>query len=170
MRPFRSIVPAFVFAVAMCFAAGEGRAQGLIDKGFVSGWNLMVDPAMGNGCLIQTVYEDFSVVRIGYDATNNRGYFVVFNKAWGEIKQDEQYNITFDLDGKRFDAVATGFILNKVPGAGVFFDDRNFVHAIAQKKVLTVYGREGNKVMAIDLKGSAKALDYARECQKSMGG
>ena len=157
-------------AALMALSAGAVSAQELVDKGVVSGWNLMVDPAMGNGCLIQTVYEDFSVVRIGYDAKNNRGYFVVFNKAWGEIKPGEQYNITFDLDGKRFDAVATGFILNKVPGAGVFFNDREFVHAIAQKKVLTVYGHEGNKVMAIDLKGSAKALDYARECQKSMGG
>lgn len=153
----------------LCLGAVSASAQALIDKGFVAGWNVMVDPAMGNGCLIQTVYEDYSVVRIGFDAQNNRGYFAVFNKAWGDIRKGETYDITFDLDGQKFDARATGFVLNKVPGAGVFFDDRDFVHAIAQRKVMTVYGHTGQKVMAIDLKGSAKAIEYARKCQDEMG-
>jgi len=154
---------------SLCLGALSATAQGLIDKGFVAGWNVMVDPDMGNGCLIQTIYEDYSVVRLGYDATNNRGYFVVFNKAWGNIKKGETYDITFELDGEKFDAKATGFVLNKVPGAGVFFEDRNFVHAIAQRKVMTVYGQTGQKVMAIDLKGSGKAIEYARICQDKQG-
>jgi hypothetical protein len=163
------ILAALATSAVLAFAPVAGLAQGLIDKGFVAGWNILVDPDMGNGCLIQTVFEDYSVVRIGYDAQNNRGYFVVFNKAWGEIKKGEVYDITFDLDGEKFDAKATGFVLNKVPGAGVFFEDREFVRAIAQRKVMTVYGQTGQKVMAIDLKGSAKAIDYARKCQDEMG-
>ena len=154
-----------IAAAFLGLGAVPALAQGLIDKGFVSGWNIMVDPQMGNGCLIQTVYEDYSVVRIGYDAANNRGYFVVFNKAWGQIKKGEVYDIVFDLDGKKFDARATGFVLDRVPGAGVFFDDPDFVQAIARSKVLTVYGQSGQEVMAIDLKGSAKATEYARKCQ-----
>lgn len=156
-------------AAAVALGADEAPAQDLIDKGFISGWNLMVDPSFGNGCLIQTVYQDLSVVRLGYDARNDRGYFAVMNKAWGEIEQGRQYNIRFDLDGKTFDGVATGLKQGKVPGAVVFFSDRNFVHAIAQKKVMTVYGQTGQKVMAIDLKGTAKALDYVRSCQQEMG-
>jgi len=163
------LIITLIATTVLFFGTAIASAQGLIDKGFVSGWNVMVDPDMGNGCLIQTVYEDYSVVRIGYDMTTNRGYFVVFNKAWGDVKKGETYDIAFDLDGKKFDAKATGFVLNKVPGAGVFFDDRNFVDAIAQRKVMTVYGRAGQEVMAIDLKGSAKAIEYARKCQAKMG-
>ncbi len=163
------IIPALTIAAALCLGAVGASAQALIDKGFVAGWNVMVDPAMGNGCLIQTVYEDYSVVRLGYDAQNNRGYFVVFNKAWGDIKKGQTYDITFDLDGQKFDAKATGFMLNRVPGAGVFFDDRAFIQAIAQRKVMTVYGQSGQEVMAIDLKGSAKAIEYARKCQAKTG-
>ncbi len=155
--------------MAIAFGAGQAAAQTLIDKGFIAGWNLMVDPAFGNGCLIQTVYEDLSVVRLGYDAQNDRGYFAVMNRAWGQIKQGTQYNIKFDLDGQVFDAVAIGMKQGKVPGAVVFFTDRNFVHAIAQKKVMTVYGQTGQKVMAIDLHGTAKALEYVRSCQAEMG-
>lgn len=153
-------------ALAVSASAAAVQAQELIDKGFVHGWNLMVDPAMGNGCLIQTVYQDLSLVRLGYDANGNRGYFVVFNKAWGDIKEGENYPIRFELDGESFDATATGFKQGRVPGAIVFFKDREFVHAIAQRKGMTIYGQNGQEVMSIDLKGTAKALEYARDCQK----
>lgn len=158
--------------LALALAAATATAawsQELIDKGFVHGWNLMVDPALGNGCLIQTVYQDLSIVRLGYDASGNRGYFTVYNKAWGEIENSKSYPVTFDLDGEKFEATAIGAKQGKVRGATVFFTDREFVHAIAQRKVMTVYGVDGQQVMAIDLKGTAKALEYARECQKEQG-
>lgn len=161
-----------LFATALTcltLSAPLALAQDLIDKGFVHGWNLMVDPALGNGCLIQTVYQDLSVVRLGYDGLNNRGYFTVFNKNWGDIKQGQSYPVTFDLDGKKFDATAIGANSGKVRGATVFFTDRSFVNSIAQRKVMTVYGTTGQQVMAIDLKGTDKALEYARECQKEQG-
>ncbi|HHN73365.1 MAG TPA: hypothetical protein ENK13_04685, partial [Thermopetrobacter sp.] len=69
-----------------------------------------------------------------------------------------------------FEAVATGLRLKDVPGGIVFFEDRGFVDAIARRRVMTIYGQNGQKVMAIDLKGSAKALEYARRCQQEMGG
>lgn len=165
MTVFRKLALAAVFATSMT----QASAQALIDKGFVEGWNLMVDPSFGNGCLIQTVYQDLSVVRLGFDAINNQGYFAVLNKAWGDIEKGVKYNISFDLDGETFNAVATGLEDAKVPGAIVFFKDREFVHAIAAKKVMTVYGQNGQQVMAIDLHGTAKALDYARTCQKEEG-
>lgn len=162
-------IAALMIALLSLIGTGSVSAQALIDKGFVSGWNVMVDPSFGNGCLIQTIYQDLSVVRIGYDATNNRGYFVVFNKAWGNIEKGETYPVRFDLDGEQFNETAVGLYLDKIPGAAFFFTDREFIHAIAQRKTLTVYNPAGEQVMAIDLKGSAKALDYARKCQAEQG-
>lgn len=155
-------------ALGLAVSAGAASAQ-LVDQGFVGGWNIMMDPEMGNGCLIQTVYEDRSVVRIGYDRLNDRGYIVTFNKGWGDIREGETYPITFDLDGERFDAVATGFRLDRVPGAGVFFDDPAFVTALGAREVLRVFNASGAEVMAVSLKGSAKAIDYARQCQARQG-
>ncbi len=152
----------FIFAATTATAA---LSQELIDKGFAEGWNIMMDPALGNGCLIQTIYQDLSVVRLGYDALDNRGYFTVYNKAWGDIEPGKSYPIRFELDGKSFDATAIGFKQDRVPGATVFFTDRSFVSAIAQNRTMTVYNPAGEVVMAIDLKGTAKALDYARDCQ-----
>ena len=79
--------------------------------------------------------------------------------------EGQSYPIRFELDGKSFDATAIGFKQDRVPGATVFFTDRNFVNAIAQNKTMTVFNPAGERVMAIDLKGTAKALDYARDCQ-----
>lgn len=157
-----SRVLALIFAT---FTATAAWSQELIDKGFVEGWNIMMDPNLGNGCLIQTVYQDLSVVRLGYDALDNRGYFTVYNKAWGDIEPGQSYPIRFELDGKSYDATAIGFKQDRVPGATVFFTDRDFVNAIAQNKSMTVYNPAGEVVMAIELKGTAKALDYARDCQ-----
>lgn len=155
--------------LSLCLWSGSAQAQALIDKGFVHGWNVMVDPAFGNGCLIQTVYQDLSVVRLGYDATQNRGYFTVISKDWGQIKKGETYPIEFDLDGEKFDANAIGMKTDGIPGAVVFFTDRSFVDAIAKRKVMTVYGASGQEVMAIDLAGTDKALEYARKCQDQQG-
>lgn len=139
-------------------------AQGLRDYGFTDGWNIMVDPDLGNGCLIQRIVGPDSVVRIGYDANGDRGYVSVFDKGWGQVKDGQNYPVTFDLDGEVFEATATGFHLGNVPGAGLFFTDRNFVDAIAQRRVMGISGQNG-KVMDIDLTGSANALKHARECQ-----
>jgi hypothetical protein len=155
----------FLALIFATFTATAAWSQELIDKGFVEGWNIMMDPNLGNGCLIQTVYQDLSVVRLGYDALDNRGYFTVYNKAWGDIEPGQSYPIRFALDGKSYDATAIGFKQDRVPGATVFFTDRDFVNAIAQNKTMTVYNPAGEVVMAIDLKGTAKALDYARDCQ-----
>ncbi|MFC6689107.1 hypothetical protein [Jhaorihella thermophila] len=97
----RNLLSLFVLALALAVAmADRTRAQQLIDKGFVHGWNLMVDPAFGNGCLIQTVYEDHSVARLGFDALEKRGYFAVYNMAWGDIEVGRNYDVTFDLGGQ----------------------------------------------------------------------
>lgn len=166
MKIFKAVLAAAALFIS---AGGSVSAQDLIDRGYIAGWNIMVDPALGNGCLIQTVFQDYSVVRIGFDAQKDQGYFVVFNEAWGRIKKGQTYDIVFELDGKKFDAVATGFYLGKVPGAGVTFTDRNFVFAIAKSQGMTVYNEAGEQVMAIDLSGSGKAIEAARKCQAEIG-
>ncbi len=155
-------------ALSLTLSAAPAVAQGLKDFGFTDGWNIMIDPALGNGCLIQRVVSQDSVVRIGYDAAGNRGYVTVFDRKWGQIKDGESYPVTFDLDGETFQATAKGFYLNKIPGAGIFFKDRSFVEAIAKRKVMSISGQQG-KVMDIDLTGSANALKHARDCQAQQG-
>jgi len=112
------------FALALaCALPTFALAQQLEQWGTAGGWDVMIDPSMGDGCLIQAEYTDGSVVRIGFDRNVGEGYVTAFNMEWGDIIEGEQYGILFDLDGAEYDAVATGIYLNDVPGADIYFDN-----------------------------------------------
>jgi len=85
-------------------------AEDLVDLGWVSGWNVMADPQMGGGCLIQTVYDDLSVVRMGYDGTTEGDILSSSTGTGGASRKAPPYTYTirFELNGNSFDAVATG--------------------------------------------------------------
>lgn len=154
-----------VAAVAM---AGSAQAQQLEYWGEAGGWDVMVDPTLGNGCLIQAEYSDGSVVRIGFDRAQGNGYVTAFNDAWGDIEEGEDYEILFDLDGDTYEGVARGLYLNGVPGADIAFDNPDFLFAIAEKYTMTLHNENG-AVMQIDLGGTYVGLEAAIACQEEQG-
>jgi len=128
----------------------------------------MIDPSLDNGCLIQSEFEDGSVVRIGFDRNEGNGYVTAFNGAWGDIEEGEWYPVIFSLDGQDDETEARGLYLNDVPGTVIPFDSTDFLFDLAQNQTMTLYA-EGGEVMSIDLTGSYKALEAAMECQKEIG-
>lgn len=149
-------------------AAPIVHAQGLEQWGTAGGWDVMIDPSLGDGCLIQAAYQDGSIVRIGFDRNQGNGYVAVFNEAWGDIEEGATYPILFALDGQDYDAEAKGLYLNGVPGADIAFDNPDFLFDLAQKYTMTLYNENG-EVMAIDLNGSAIGLEAVLQCQDEMG-
>ncbi|SHI40177.1 hypothetical protein SAMN05444000_10150 [Shimia gijangensis] len=128
----------------------------------------MIDPSLGDGCLIQAAYSDGSVIRIGFDRNRGEGYVTAFNEAWGDIEQGQTHGILFDLDGQEYDAMATGLYLNDVPGADIYFDNPDFLFDIAAKYTMNIYNENGY-VTAIDLGGTMIGLEAAIERQEEMG-
>jgi hypothetical protein len=155
-------------AVLGAAVATSGSAQSLLEWGSSDYWDVYVDPSLGDGCLIQSEFNDGSVVRIGFDRNNGGGYVTAFNGAWGDIEEGAYYPVLFDLDGEEYTADAYGIYLNGVPGADIAFDNSDFLFDIAQKYVMTLYNEQG-EVMSIDLTGSSLALEAAIECQEEMG-
>lgn len=144
------------------------NAQQLEFWGEAGGWDVMVDPTLGDGCLIQAAYQDGSVVRIGFDRVEGAGYVTAFNDAWGDIEEGATYPILFDLDGQEYDGEAQGIYLNGVPGADIYFTNPDFLWDIAAKYTMTLYNEYG-EVMAIDLGGTMSGLEAAIACQEEMG-
>lgn len=144
------------------------HAQELAYWGEIGGWDIMVDPSLGDGCLIQAAYEGDIVIRIGLDRNQGNGYVTVFNYNWGDIEEGAIYPVLFDLDGEEYNGEATGIFLNDVPGADIAFDNPDFLWDIAAKYTMTLYNTEG-EVMAIDLGGTMAGLNAVLECQDDMG-
>lgn len=156
-------------SIAMaCTIAGPLAAQTLEPWGEVAGWDVMIDPTLGDGCLIQAAYQDGSVVRIGFDRNEGGGYVTAFNDNWGEIEEGGIYPVTFDLDDESYDGEAKGIYLNGVPGADIAFSNPEFLFDLAKRYTMTLY-HDGAEVMAIDLEGSMVGLEAAMECQEEAG-
>ncbi len=151
-------------ALATLVLASPVVAQELTQWDDVEGWDIMVDPSLGNGCLIQAAYEDGSIVRIGFDRNNESAYVTAFNESWGEIVEGETYVVGFTLDDEPYEGEAKGIYLGGVPGADIAFTNEDFLFDIAKKYTMTLYNGD-EQVMAIDLAGSYAALEAAVECQ-----
>jgi hypothetical protein len=163
-------MPQFFFrsAAIACLLPVAAFAQSLEEWGSAGGWDVLIDPTLGDGCLIQAEYQDGSLVRIGFDRNEGSGYVTAFNENWGGIEEGESYDIIFDLDGEEYEGVATGIYLEELPGADIYFDNPEFLFDIAKKYTMTLYNSEG-EVMAIDLGGTNVGLDAVIECQEEMG-
>ncbi|QIZ82553.1 hypothetical protein HFZ77_11045 [Thalassovita gelatinovora] len=134
--------------------------------GEAGGWDIMIDPTLGNGCLIQAEYDNGVLVRIGFDLNEESAYLTAFHDNWGGIEEGAQYDISFDLDGQSYEGEATGIYLNGMPGADIYFDSEDFLWDLASKYTLTLYNDNG-EVMSIELGGSMVALEEAIACQDS---
>ena len=155
-------------AVLCMTIAAPVWGQDLQQWGASDYWDVLIDPSLGNGCLIQSEFEDGSLVRIGLDASKGVGYVTVFNEAWGDIEAGKLYPVSFDLDRESFDGEARGIYLNGVPGADIEFDNVDFFMSIAERQTMTMH-YDGSEVLSIDLTGTMAGLAAVLECQEEQG-
>lgn len=155
-----------LMVAALCMVPAAGMAQDLVTVGTVGVWDVLVDPTIGNGCLINAEFEDGSDVRIGFDPEQGNGYLMAMNADWGDIEDDKTYPISFDVDGQVYQGEGKGLHLDGLPGLDIAFDSADFLMDIAQKQTLSLSNAEG-EVMSIDLTDSHAALEAAIACQQN---
>jgi hypothetical protein len=144
----------------------SAAAQDLVVFDSVAGWDILVDPTVGNSCLINSVFDDGSDVRIGFDIPNDSGYLLAMNEAWGDITEGQTYPIQMDLDGTIYEGEGTGLYIDGMPGVDIVFDNFDFLMDVAAKNTLTLINESG-PVMTIDLSGTLEALEAAIACQEA---
>jgi len=154
--------------VAAVLTATPVFAQELEVWGEAGGWDVLIDPTLGDGCLIQAAYQDGSTVRIGFDRNEGAGYVTAFNEAWGEIEEGTVYPVSFELDGASYEGEAKGIYLEDVPGADIYFTNPDFLFDIAAKNTMTIFNGD-SMVLQIDLGGTMVGLEAAIECQEELG-
>jgi hypothetical protein len=158
----------FVAAGVAVMVSGAAMAQDLVQYDTVGVWDILVDPTIGNGCLINAVFEDGSDVRIGFAPDTGFGYILAMNSAWDGIEEGVSYPISMDVDGTVYEGEGKGIFINDLPGVDIEFDSADFLMDVATKQTLTL-SNESGPVMSIDLTDSLMALDSAIACQEQQG-
>jgi len=149
----------------LAIAADE---QPLWDR--VKGWEIRVDTTIGNGCFAMTSYDEGTVMRIGVNPENDKGYLILGNDKWKSLEAGKDYNIKLKFDDETpWEGSARGVLMGDVGVAFLWvdFDDSNLFKEFMRKNVIQVfYNRK--KVTSLSLAGSHAATVAVVECQNAM--
>lgn len=149
----------------LAFAASAAHAQDFQPYGSVEGWNVFVDTAK-KSCLIEAVDAAENVVQMGLTKDRGVAYIGVFTKAETDIRNGDKEAVAILLGDKIFVGEATGMrgnITKGYSGGYVLTDDPAVVDAVAREHEMIVFPEKAY-TFAVNLKGTYKAIEMAREC------
>jgi hypothetical protein len=163
----RTVVSIIVLATVMlhpALARSDSKETG--KWGQVGGWQVRVDPSLGHGCFAMQIYEDGTVIRVGFNISNRTIYFTLGNTAWRSLEVGKIYRMrsVFD-DQKSYDGELTG---RQIGGDGMVFLDHSsvsyeFTHDFMARSGMRIYFR-GNQI----LRNTYAALSEVVNCQREM--
>ena len=164
MRFLTSAATACGLAIAL---TGAAQAENFLKYGEVEGWTVYIDQAK-KSCLIETVDGSENVVQMGLTQDRGVGYLGVFTKGETNIKKGETGTVAILIGENIYLGESTGMrgnITKGYTGGYVLSDDPQFAEDIAQQYTMTVFP-EKNFSFVVDLSGTRKALEMARECNR----
>ncbi|WP_199489463.1 hypothetical protein [Pseudotabrizicola alkalilacus] len=154
--------------MALAGFSAMATAQTLMTYDTVGVWDVLVDPTIGNGCLINAEFEDGSDVRIGFAPDTGYGYILALNDGWEGVEDDVMYPVSMDVDGSVYEGEGKGIHIDNLPGVDIEFDSADFLLDVATKQTLTL-STEAGEIMSIDLTDTLRALESAIACQEAQG-
>jgi hypothetical protein len=162
---------AAVFAaagLAVGFIAPASAAQDIVRWGSAGGWDIMIDPSLGNGCYIYTEYDAGTVVRLGFSPDDDEAYLMVGNAKWNSIQDGKDYDVQVRMDrDSPWYVTATGVQFDGLPFLMAETDDTDFLLDFAKKNSLAVsYG--GQTVTSLSLSGTYAAVSEMINCQEQV--
>ena len=160
-------------ALSVAVLAGTATAEEKFLKyGEVEGWKVFVDKEK-KSCLIEAIDDAENVVQMGLTQDRGVGYLGVFTKGDTTIKAGVTEAVAIMLGDNIYLGEAVGMrgnISKGYSGGYVLSDDPQFAKDIAQQYKMTVFP-EKEYAFVVDLTGTKKAMEMARECnQKQIAG
>jgi hypothetical protein len=166
MFKFKTIATAAL--VATIVATGAIAAT-FTKYGDVEGWKVFVDTEK-KSCLIEKIDDVGNVVQMGLTADRGVGYVGIFTLADTDIKKDDKQGVAIAIGDNLYIGQVTGMrgnITKGYSGGYVLSDDPQFVTDIAQQYEMVVFP-EQEWAFVVDLTGTKKAIELARECNASL--
>jgi hypothetical protein len=140
-------------------------ASDAIRWGKVSGWDILIDPSLGNGCFIFTIYDNGTALRLGFSPDDGEAYLMVGNQKWSSIEHGKDYDIEIRMDRDvPWEATATGVDFDGVPLLLAYTDEPNFLVDFMKKNTLDVR-YNGKSIATLSLRGTFAAIGEMLKCQ-----
>src|SRR5262249_20602608 len=138
--------------------------------GKVGGWEVRVDQSLGHGCFAMQLYEDGTVIRVGFNISTRTIYFTLGNPAWRSLEAVKVFRMRFVFDDQKpYDGELTG---RQFGSEGmVFLDHSNvsyeFTKDFMERSGVRVYYR-GSQITHLSLRNTYAAISEVMNCQKEM--
>lgn len=162
VRP--AIIGLSILAVSTASATATSAAE-ITKWATVSGWEILIDPDAGNGCLMQKTLDEGTRVRIGAVPQRDGGFISVANPSWEAVADDTTSTLTFNFDGELFAGDAVAINDGDLHGNYAFFNNPEFVSDISKRRNMIV-SDDDKDLATVDLTGTKKAVDAVLKCQK----
>lgn len=160
----------FIFLAVLGIASpsfSEATAPASFEKwGDAGAWEVLVDRAKANGCLIQKLYPDGTLVRLGQLPAENGSYFAALNRDWTHIDETMSDQFYFDFGDELFAGEVVGMIEGDWHGGYAFFNNSEFLDEIGEKSEITIEGSR-RVPLSVSLKGSQQAIAELGRCQSA---
>ncbi|WP_204114230.1 hypothetical protein [Shimia biformata] len=128
-------------------------------------WQIIVDPAVGRGCLMETVMADGTKVRVGVLPQEDGGYIAALNRDWTGIEPNKSGIARFDFGRDLFEGETRSVIEGDWRGGSAFFNNPEFLENFEQGRALTIAGSGGIQ-FEISLTGTRRAVAEVLKCQE----
>lgn len=162
MLTSKRVIAAVLSTLALTTTAG---ADTFLKYGEVEGWKVFIDEQKQT-CLIEAIDDLENVVQMGLTEDRGVGYLGVFTKGETNIKQGEEEAVAILIGENIYLGEATGMrgnITKGYSGGYVLSDNPQFVKDIEQQFEMIVFP-ETDYAFTIDLTGTKKAIEMARDC------
>jgi hypothetical protein len=153
-----------ITAMTTISAATSAQADELSKWGDSGDWAILVDPDTGNGCLMEKRFDDGTLVQFGTVPNRDGGFFAAYNPDWTDIEDGATGTVKFEFPKIRFVGDVVGVAADGRYGGYAFFDNPNVTQEFARNNDMTIQGELG-RVIAVNLKGTMKAIKAVKECQ-----
>lgn len=154
-----------VFAILTLMSPGKAQAEETPLWGYSGNWEIRVDPTLDYSCFALIEYKTGTILRIGFNKSEDNYYLVFGHPDWTSIEEGKTYEITLRMDKARpWTATLEGVWLGKTPGLIGSSQDIKFIKEFVRKRSMRIYF-EGRQLDHISLTGSRRAFETVITCQ-----
>lgn len=135
----------------------------------VAGWQVRIDPTVGNGCFLMTEYEGGTILRVGLAPSTSQIYLLIADPAWKSLEVDKEYQLHLQFGARSpWDAPARAVDMGGgVPFLMVTADESNLFEEFMLQTHLVVKF-DGEVVANLSLRGTATAGSELLTCQERL--